>query len=135
VGNRRMLEILEKISDGRATEKDLNRLRELATIIKDTSLCGLGQTAPNPVLSTLENFPNEYRAHVVDKRCPSGKCKSLVEYFIDPEKCKGCTMCAKACPADAISGKVKSVHVIDREKCVKCGACISVCKFDAVVKR
>ena len=135
VGNRRMLEILEKISDGRATEKDLNRLRELATIIKDTSLCGLGQTAPNPVLSTLENFPNEYRAHVVDKRCPSGKCKSLVEYFIDPEKCKGCTMCAKSCPADAISGKVKSAHVIDREKCVKCGACISVCKFDAVVKR
>ncbi len=135
VGNRRMLEILEKISDGRATEKDLNRLRELATIIKDTSLCGLGQTAPNPVLSTLENFPNEYRAHVVDKRCPSGKCKSLVEYFIDPEKCKGCTMCARACPADAISGKVKSVHVIDREKCVKCGACVSVCKFDAVVKR
>jgi len=135
VGNKRMLEMLEKISAGKATEKDLSRLRELATIIKDTSLCGLGQTAPNPVLSTLDNFYDEYLAHVRDKRCPAGKCKSLMQYVIDPAKCKGCTMCAKVCPAGAIAGKVKEPHVISQEKCVKCGACFATCKFGAISKR
>ena len=135
VGNKRMLEMLEKISEGKATEKDLGRLRELAGIIKDTSLCGLGQTAPNPVLSTLDNFYDEYLAHVRDKRCPAGKCKSLMQYVIDPAKCKGCTMCAKVCPAGAISGKVKEPHVINQDKCVKCGACFATCKFGAISKR
>ena len=135
VGNKRMLEMLDKISEGKATEKDLSRLRELAGIIKDTSLCGLGQTAPNPVLSTLDNFYDEYLAHVRDKRCPAGKCKSLMQYVIDPAKCKGCTMCAKVCPAGAISGKVKEPHVINQDKCVKCGACFATCKFGAISKR
>ena len=135
VGNKRMLEMLDKISEGKATEKDLGRLRELATIIKDTSLCGLGQTAPNPVLSTLDNFYDEYLAHVRDKRCPAGKCKSLMQYVIDPAKCKGCTMCAKVCPAGAVSGKVKEPHVINQDKCVKCGACFATCKFGAISKR
>ncbi len=135
VGNKRMLEMLDKISEGKATEKDLGRLRELASIIKDTSLCGLGQTAPNPVLSTLDNFYDEYLAHVRDKRCPAGKCKSLMQYVIDPAKCKGCTMCAKVCPAGAISGKVKEPHVINQDKCVKCGACFATCKFGAISKR
>ncbi|EHM10833.1 NADH:ubiquinone oxidoreductase, NADH-binding (51 kD) subunit [Thermanaerovibrio velox DSM 12556] len=132
VGNKRMLEILEKITRGQATEKDLARLRELALIIKDTALCGLGQTAPNPVLSTMDNFYDEYLAHVVDKRCPAGKCKDLVRYVIEPDKCKGCTLCAKVCPADAITGKVREPHVIDQDKCVKCGACYSACKFGAI---
>ncbi|MCX7828160.1 MAG: NADH-quinone oxidoreductase subunit NuoF [Thermanaerothrix sp.] len=132
VGNKRMLEILEKITRGQATEKDLARLKELALIIKDTALCGLGQTAPNPVLSTMDNFYDEYLAHVVDKRCPAGKCKDLVRYVIEPEKCKGCTLCAKVCPADAITGKVREPHVIDQDKCVKCGACYSACKFGAI---
>ncbi|WP_281745686.1 NADH-quinone oxidoreductase subunit NuoF [Thermanaerovibrio acidaminovorans] len=132
VGNRRMLEMLDKICQGKATRDDLNRLRELALIIKDTSLCGLGQTAPNPVLSTLDNFFDEYLAHVEEKRCPAGKCKDLVRYVIDPEKCKGCTLCAKVCPADAISGKVREPHVIDQDKCVKCGACYTACKFGAI---
>ena len=134
VGNKRMHEILEKITQGKGTEKDLARLRELALVIKDTALCGLGQTAPNPVLSTLDNFGDEYLAHVRDHRCPAGKCKDLVQYVIDPEKCKGCTLCAKVCPAGAVSGKLKEAHVIDQEKCVKCGACFSACKFGAISK-
>ena len=134
VGNKRMHEILEKITQGKGTEKDLARLRELALVIKDTALCGLGQTAPNPVLSTLDNFGDEYLAHVRDHRCPAGKCKDLVQYVIDPEKCKGCTLCAKVCPAGAVTGKLKEAHVIDQEKCVKCGACFSACKFGAISK-
>ena len=134
VGNKRMHEILEKITQGKGTVKDLARLRELALVIKDTALCGLGQTAPNPVLSTLDNFGDEYLAHVRDHRCPAGKCKDLVQYVIDPEKCKGCTLCAKVCPAGAVTGKLKEAHVIDQEKCVKCGACFSACKFGAISK-
>ena len=134
VGNKRMYEILEKITQGKGTEKDLARLRELALVIKDTALCGLGQTSPNPVLSTLDNFWDEYVAHVRDHKCPAGKCKDLVQYVIDPVKCKGCTLCAKVCPAAAVAGKLKEAHVIDQEKCVKCGACFNACKFGAISK-
>ena len=135
VGNKRMHEILTKICQGQGTEQDLVQLRELAKMIKDTSLCGLGQTAPNPVLSTLEHFWDEYVAHVREKRCPAGMCKDLMKIVIDAEKCKGCTMCAKVCPTGAISGKVREAHVIDQEKCVKCGACIGTCKFGAISKQ
>ena len=135
VGNKRMYELLEKITDGRGTEADLKLLKDLALVIKDTSLCGLGQTAPNPVLSTLDNFWDEYEAHVKEKRCPSGACKSLVSYYVVADQCKGCTLCARACPAEAISGKVKEPHVIDQEKCVKCGACMTACKFGAIIKK
>jgi NADH-quinone oxidoreductase subunit F/NADP-reducing hydrogenase subunit HndC len=135
VGNRRMYEILEKITRGQGTEEDLVTLRDLAHVIKDTALCGLGQTAPNPVLSTLDNFWDEYVAHVREHRCPAGKCKDLISFVIDPAACRGCTLCARACPAGAISGKVREAHVIDQEKCVKCGACVTACKFDAVHKK
>ena len=135
VGNKRLHEILTKICQGQGTEQDLVQLRELAKMIKDTSLCGLGQTAPNPVLSTLEHFWDEYVAHVREKRCPAGMCKDLMKIVIDAEKCKGCTMCAKVCPTGAISGKVREAHVIDQEKCVKCGACIGTCKFGAISKQ
>jgi NADH-quinone oxidoreductase subunit F/NADP-reducing hydrogenase subunit HndC len=130
-----MYELLEKITDGRGTEADLKLLKDLALVIKDTSLCGLGQTAPNPVLSTLDNFWDEYEAHVKERRCPSGACKSLVSYYVVADQCKGCTLCARACPAEAISGKVKEPHVIDQEKCVKCGACMTACKFGAIIKK
>ncbi len=135
VGNKRLHEILTKICQGKGTEEDLTLLRDLGRMIKDTSLCGLGQTAPNPVLSTIEHFWDEYVAHVREKRCPAGMCKDLVRIVIDPEKCKGCTMCAKVCPVGAISGKAREIHVIDQEKCIKCGACISACKFDAISKQ
>jgi NADH-quinone oxidoreductase subunit F/NADP-reducing hydrogenase subunit HndC len=135
VGNKRLLEILEKITKGKGTEADLRLLKELGQVIKDTSLCGLGQTAPNPILSTLDNFWDEYEAHVREKRCPAGKCKDLISFVIDPEKCKGCTLCARACPADAISGKVREAHLIDQDKCVKCGACVNTCKFDAISRK
>ncbi len=135
VGTKRMYEILDKISKGKATMEDLDRLEKLCYFIKENSLCGLGQTAPNPVLSTLRYFRDEYEAHIVDKVCPAGVCKGLVTYNIDPAKCKGCTLCARACPAGAISGVVKNAHVIDRNKCVKCGACIEKCRFDAIYKR
>jgi NADP-reducing hydrogenase subunit HndC len=113
--------------------EDLDKLEELSLYIKDNSLCGLGQTAPNPVLSTLRYFRDEYVAHVVDKRCPAGVCKALKQYSIIPEKCKGCTACARKCPVGAISGTVKNPHVIDPAKCIKCGACVETCKFDAIV--
>lgn len=135
VGTKRMYEILDKISKGKATMEDLDRLEKLCYFIKENSLCGLGQTAPNPVLSTLRYFRDEYEAHIVDKICLAGVCKGLVTYNIDPAKCKGCTLCARACPAGAISGVVKNAHVIDRNKCVKCGACIEKCRFDAIYKR
>lgn len=135
IGTVRMLEILNKITSGNGEMEDLDRLEELATYIKSASLCGLGQTAPNPVLSTLRNFRDEYVAHIKDRKCPAGVCKKLLSYTIDPDKCKGCTLCARNCPAGAIVGKVKEVHVIDTAKCVKCGACIEKCKFGAISKK
>lgn len=133
IGTKRMLEILEKITKGKGTLEDLDRLEELAHSIKESALCGLGQTAPNPVLSTLRYFRDEYEAHVVDKRCPAGVCKALVSYAIDPEKCRGCSLCARQCPVGAISGEIRSPFTIDKEKCLKCGACIEKCKFGAIV--
>lgn len=135
IGTKRMLEILEKITKGQGTLDDLDKLEELCYYIKENSLCGLGQTAPNPVLSTLRYFRDEYIAHVVDKKCPSGVCKALLSYHINPHKCKGCTLCARTCPSGAISGTVKEPHVIAHELCVKCGACMEKCKFGAIEKR
>ncbi len=134
VGNKRMLEILTDITEGRGTREDLDELQELATIIKDTSLCGLGQTAPNPVLATMKYFMDEYLAHVSEKRCPAGTCQKLLRYEIIADKCVGCTACARVCPVNCISGSVKKVHEIDQEKCIKCGACMSKCKFKAIRK-
>ena len=139
IGNKRLCEILEKITDGRGTMDDLQELRNLAAVIKDTALCGLGQTSPNPVLSTLDNFWDEYVEHVVDKKCRAGVCKKLMQYVIDPEKCIGCGKCAKGCPVEAISrtdyiapGHKLASMVIDATKCIKCGACINNCKFGAI---
>lgn len=134
IGTRRMLEILEKITKGQATMVDLDKLEELCYHLQSNSLCALGQTAPNPVLSTLRYFRDEYIAHIVDKKCPAGVCKDLLQYKIDPDKCKGCTLCARTCPADAIIGKVKEVHMINPEKCLKCGACMEKCRFGAIYK-
>jgi len=134
IGTKRMLEILEKICDGKGEDGDIEKLEELAEAIKSGALCGLGQTAPNPVLSTLKYFRDEYEAHIKDKKCPAGVCQKLLSYTIDPDKCKGCSLCSKKCPVGAISGQIKSPFVIDNEKCIKCGACMDACKFDAVVK-
>lgn len=134
IGTRRMLEILEKITKGQATMEDLDKLEELCYHLQSSSLCALGQTAPNPVLSTLRYFRDEYVAHIVDKKCPAGVCKDLLQYKIDPDKCKGCTLCARTCPADAIIGSVREVHMINPEKCLKCGACIDKCRFGAIYK-
>ncbi len=134
IGTKRMLEYLNKITDGKATLKDLDDLEKLCYYIKENALCGLGQTAPNPVLSTLKYFRDEYLAHIVDKRCPAGVCKHLLSYEIT-DKCIGCTVCAKNCPVNAISGTLKNKHEIDKEKCIKCGVCITKCKFGAIVKK
>ena len=134
VGTRRLLEILEKITSGKGTMADIDKLEELSTYIKANSLCGLGQTAPNPVLSTLRYFRDEYVAHVVDKKCPAGVCKDLLEYRIEADKCKGCSLCSRKCPVGAISGEIRSPFTIDQSKCIKCGACMSSCKFGAIVK-
>jgi len=134
VGTKRLLEILNKITEGKGTLEDIDKLEELCYAIKDSAFCGLGQTAPNPILSTLKYFRDEYIAHVVDKKCPAGVCKALVSYSIDPEKCKGCSLCARNCPVGAISGEIKKPYVIDADKCIKCGVCASACKFNAISK-
>ncbi len=132
IGNRRLYELLEQITLGKAEMDDLDRLRNMSGVIRDTALCGLGQTSPNPVLSTLDNFYDEYVAHVRDKHCPSGKCSALTQYIIDPESCIGCTACARSCPAMAISGEKKQPHTIDLSLCIRCGACLTRCKFNAI---
>ena len=132
IGNKRMYEILDKITKGQGTMEDLKNLKYLAEVIKDTALCGLGQTSPNPVLSTLTNFWDEYVEHVVDKKCRAGACKDLMSYHINPDKCKGCTSCARHCPVNAITGTVKQPHTINQSLCIKCGTCKSVCKFNAI---
>ena len=135
VGTKRLYEMLDKVTKGQGTLEDLDKMEELCYHIKNNSLCGLGQTAPNPVLSTLKYFRDEYIAHVKDKHCPAGVCKALTNYVIDPQKCRGCTLCARNCPVGAISGSVKVPHVIDTKKCIKCGACMEKCKFGAIDKR
>ncbi len=135
IGTKRMMEILEKITDGKATLEDLDELEKLAYYIKENSLCGLGQTAPNPVLATLRFFKDEYIAHIVDKKCPAGVCKALLSYSIVADKCKGCTLCSRKCPVGAISGTVKEPHTIDTTKCIKCGVCMDSCKFGAIIKK
>lgn len=135
IGTKRLREKLDKITDGKATLKDLDELEELCYYIKENSLCGLGQTAPNPVLATLKFFRDEYVAHIVDKTCPAGVCKKLVKYEIVADKCKGCTLCARKCPVGAISGTVKNPHSIDTDKCIKCGVCMDNCKFGAIIKK
>ncbi len=135
IGTKRLYEILDKITNGQGTMEDLTKLEDLCYYIKENALCGLGQTAPNPVLSTLRFFKDEYISHVVDKKCPAAVCKALLSYIIEADKCKGCTLCARICPNGAISGKVKEVHLIDQSKCIKCGACMEKCKFGAISKR
>ena len=135
VGTKRLLEILNKITSGNGTLEDIDKMEELCYYIKENSLCGLGQTAPNPVLSTLKYYRDEYEAHVVEHRCPAGACKALTNFYIEADKCKGCTLCARNCPVGAISGSVKQPHTIDTTKCIKCGVCMEKCKFGAVVKK
>lgn len=133
IGNKRLHEILDKITQGKGTQQDLDNLRNLSVVIKDTSLCGLGQSSPNPVLSALDNFWDEFAEHVFEKKCRAGQCKALMQYLIVPENCVGCTACARACPVNAIRGERKQIHEIDQSICIKCGACFEKCKFDAVI--
>ena len=134
IGTKRMLEMLDRITKGEGKDGDIELLEELCYSIKDGALCGLGQTAPNPVLTTIKYFRDEYEAHIKDKKCPAGECSDLIEYRVDAEKCRGCTLCARNCPVTAISGETKKPHVINTDKCIKCGKCYSVCRFGAVVK-
>jgi len=135
IGTKRMMELLDKFAEGKATLADLDKLEELANHIKENSLCGLGQSAPNPVLATLKHFRGEYRAHVTERRCPAGVCKALLRFYINPEKCKGCLACKRVCPTAAINGELRMPHFIDQGKCIHCGACKPVCRFNAVIKR
>ena len=135
IGTKRMLQLLTKITEGNGEMEDLEKIKEIAAHMKSSSLCALGQSAPNPILSTLAHFEDEYVAHIQDKHCPAGVCKSLMNYYINPDKCRGCTLCARNCPVNAISGVVKSAHDIDVKKCIKCGQCIAHCKFNAIEKR
>ncbi len=135
IGNKRLHELLGQICEGKGTLADLDRLRNMSLVIKDTSLCGLGQTSPNPVLSMLENYHDEYVTHVTDRKCPAGQCRSLMEYVVNPENCVGCTACARVCPVNAITGERKEIHLINPAICIKCGACMEKCKFDAIFIR
>ncbi|MBQ3098323.1 MAG: 4Fe-4S binding protein, partial [Kiritimatiellae bacterium] len=135
IGTRRLLEMLNNITEGKGTLEDLDKMEDLCHYIQKNAMCALGQTAPNPVLSTLKYFREEYEAHVVEKRCPAGVCKKLLSYEILADKCRGCTACARKCPVGAISGTVKQPHVIDKSKCVKCGVCMETCKFGAILKK
>lgn len=134
IGTKRMYELLKKITDGKGCMEDIDALKQLSYMIKDGSLCGLGQTAPNPVLSTMKYFWDEYMSHIKDKHCPTGECKQLAKYSISSDQCVGCTACAKVCPVECISGEAKKIHIIDQSRCIKCGACYDACKFDAVIK-
>ena len=134
IGTKRMLEILERITEGEGKEGDIELLEELANKIKDGSLCGLGQTAPNPVLTTIKYFRNEYEDHIYNKKCTAGSCKALITFNIT-DACVGCTLCKRNCPVDAITGELKEMHVIDKEKCIKCGKCIESCKVGAIIKK
>ena len=134
IGTQRMLEMLERITEGEGVPEDIEKLEKLAHTIKNASVCGLGQTAPNPVLSTLNYFRDEYIAHIKDKKCPAGECKALANIEIKPELCKGCGICKRQCPVNAISGEVKQPHKIDPEICIKCGACVGKCPFKAISK-
>jgi NADH-quinone oxidoreductase subunit F len=135
VGTRRMLEILTRITMGEGRPGDVEKIEKLGRQIRETSLCGLGQSAPNPALTTIKYYRDEYEAHINEKRCPAGACTALVDFFIEAEKCTGCTLCAKKCPVEAIAGQKSQAHAIDTEKCVRCGRCITSCKFDAIYTR